>query len=302
MSESSTAAFPDGLRVGVVVATRNRRAAVLHTLTRLRDLPERPPVVLVDNASSDGTAASARERHPEVRVLALTENVGAAARTAGARLLDTPLVAFSDDDSWWAPGALARAAAAFAAHPSVALVAARVLVGPDGRVDEVSRAMEKSPLGTAPGLPGPSVLGFVACGAVVRREPFLAVGGFERRFGVGGEEALLAIDLAARGHDLVYLSEVVAHHHPAEGGRPRRGHVESRNLLWSAWLRRPARAAVRKTLDHLRGAPRDRTRLAGAAAAVRGLPWVLTERRVVPPEVERSLRALEGSAPPLAGS
>lgn len=284
--------------VGVVVVTRDRREVVLETLTRLRDLPERPPVVLVDNASSDGTAAAVRARHPEVEVVALAQNAGAAARTIGARRLDSALVAFSDDDSWWAPGAVERAAAAFAAHPSLALVAARVLVGPEGRLDEVSRAMEASPLGTKAGLPGPSVLGFVACGAVVRRDPFLAVGGFDRRFGIGGEETLLAIDLAARGYDLVYLSDVVAFHHPAEGGRPKRGPVQSRNLLWSTWLRRPARAAARATLEHLRGAARDRARLAGAVAAARGLPWVLSERRVVPPDVERSLRSLERLSPP----
>ena len=37
-------------------------------------------------------------------------NLGAAARTLGARAATTPFVAFSDDDSCWAPGSLASAA------------------------------------------------------------------------------------------------------------------------------------------------------------------------------------------------
>src|SRR5207253_11095878 len=37
-------------------------------------------------------------------------------------------------------------------------------------------------------LPGPRILGFLACGAIVRREAYLGVGGFEFRYGVGGEE------------------------------------------------------------------------------------------------------------------
>src|SRR5215212_5488220 len=43
--------------VGVVMATRDRAGEVLATLRRLDTLPERPPVAVVDNASSDGTAA-----------------------------------------------------------------------------------------------------------------------------------------------------------------------------------------------------------------------------------------------------
>jgi hypothetical protein len=37
-------------RVGVVIATRDRAPSLAHTLRRLHDLPERPPVV-VDNAA-----------------------------------------------------------------------------------------------------------------------------------------------------------------------------------------------------------------------------------------------------------
>ena len=42
-------------RVGVVIATRDRAPSLAHTLRQLLDLPERPPVVVVDNASTDST-------------------------------------------------------------------------------------------------------------------------------------------------------------------------------------------------------------------------------------------------------
>jgi N-acetylglucosaminyl-diphospho-decaprenol L-rhamnosyltransferase len=283
-------------RVGVVIATRERRAGLEQVLERLLALPECPPVAVADNGSADGTPAAIRARFPQVTVLELGENRGAAARNAGVAALDTPYVAFSDDDSWWAPGALTRAADVLEAHPRLGLLAARILVGPHEDEDPVSVQMARSPLPMAPGAAGPAVLGFVACGAVVRREAFEEAGGFHARYGIGGEEAPLALELAAAGWELAYVDSVVAHHHPAAGGvRPGRAARTLRNEMWSAWLRRPAGAAARRTAGLIaRNGPRRHT-AAGLAQAVGGLGWIARERRVVPADVEAALRVLERS-------
>lgn len=158
------------------------------------------------------------------------------ARGAGAR---DAAVAFSDDDSWWDPGALSAAAALFGAHERLGLIAARVLVHPGAWLDPTSAAMAHSPLAQASDLPGRRVLGFVACGALVRRDALLDAGGFRDRLGFGGEEALLCLDLAAAGWGLSHVPEVVAHHAPeTRGERPERAAREARNAVWTAWLRR----------------------------------------------------------------
>jgi GT2 family glycosyltransferase len=280
-------------RVAVVIATRNRGTELVGTLTRLLGLDEQPPIVVVDNGSTDGTAELVRAQHPGVRVVGLRRNRGAAARAVGARLVDSPYVAFSDDDSWWAPGALRRAADLLDRHPRLAVLAARVLVGPDERLDPVCDQMARSPLPPADDLPGPSVLGFIACGAVVRRSAFLEVGGFDARLGVGGEEELLAVDLAVRGWGLAYVDEVVAFHHPSPSrdlsGRRR---VQVRNALWSAWLRRPLGGAARQTAHLAALALHQPGASSGLLLALLGLPWVLRERRAVPRELEAALRSL----------
>jgi GT2 family glycosyltransferase len=279
--------------VAVVIATRNRGPELLGTLTRLRALEERPRIVVVDNGSADGTAELVRAHHPGVRVVGLRRNRGGAARTIGARLVDSPFVAFSDDDSWWAPGALGRAVELMERHPRLAVLAARVLVGPEERLDPVCREMAHSPLPPADDLPGPPVLGFIACGAVVRRSAFLEVGGFDVRLGVGGEEELLSVDLAARGWGLAYVEEVVAHHHPSPSRDPSgRRRVQVRNALWSAWLRRPLGGAARRTAHVAVQGMHQPGALSGVLAAVRGLPWVLRERRPVQRDLEHALRTL----------
>jgi GT2 family glycosyltransferase len=283
--------------VAVAIVTRNRRERLLATLARLRELSERPPVLVADNASSDGTVEAVRRAHPHVQVLALRENRGAAARNAAVRALASPYVAFSDDDSWWEPGALRQAAEAFATHPQLGLLAARVLVGPRGRLDPTCAEMADSPLTDAggSGVPGVPVLGFVACGAVVRRTAFLQAGGFDARYGIGGEERLLAGDLVAAGWLVRYDARIVARHWPPPPSAERRGRAAHvvRNDLWSAWLRRPARALPAATLHALADGGAGWQTLRGAGAALRGLPWVVRERRPHPREVEAAMRRLE---------
>jgi GT2 family glycosyltransferase len=252
--------------------------------------------VVADNASSDGTVDAVRTQHPDVGLLALNENRGASARNAAVRALATPYVAFSDDDSWWEPGALQRAAETLVAHPQLGLLAARVLVGPQRRLDPACAEMARSPLTDAggPEVPGVPLLGFVACGAVVRRTAFLQVGGFDARYGIGGEERLLAGDLVAAGWLVRYLPALVALHWPSDvGGRAGRRARVVRNDLWSAWLRRPPRRIPVATLRALAAGGAGWQTLRGAGAALGGLPWILRERRPHPNAVEAATRLLE---------
>src|SRR4051812_38738502 len=164
-------------RCTIVVATRDRHDQLAATLPRHLALPERPHVVVVDDASSEPVVA------PGADVLRLERGAGGAARNAGARASTTPYVAFTDDDAWWDPGALRAAADLLDAPPRLALVQPHVLVGAAQRDDPTCLEMDASPLTGSPGRP---ILSFIACAVVVRRDALLACGGFPERMGIGG--------------------------------------------------------------------------------------------------------------------
>jgi GT2 family glycosyltransferase len=283
-----SAAAPGRSDVTVVVASQNRRDELLTTLPR-----HEAPVVLVDNASTDGTAEAVRTAHPEVTVITLERNVGARARTVGVSRAGTPFVAFADDDSWWAPGDLARAVAVMRAHPRLAVLNARILVGPDERLDPACAEMADSALGTEPDLPGPSLLGFVACGALVRTEAFEAVGGFDPVVRFPGEEERLALDLATAGWGMTYVDEVTVHHHPSV-----RRHAPGRRQA-AIWRSRVLTAVMRHHVPEVAAVLRDALRtgrpgMEGLLRAVPDLPAALRHRRPIPPGLRADLQVLGG--------
>jgi GT2 family glycosyltransferase len=280
-------------RAGVVLLTHDRRDEVVRTLEQML-VPPAPRIVVVDNASRDGTPETLAARFPQVELVRSPVNRGAAGRNAGVAALDTPYVAFCDDDTWWEPGTLARAADLLDDHPRLGLLTGTVLIEPGGRVDPMCTAMAASPLERVPGVPGRPVLGFLCAATMVRRRAFVGAGGFEARFFLGGEEALLAMDMAAAGWALAYVEEITVHHRPSpRRDRAGRRRLLLRNALWCAWLRRPLPVAIRATAVALRTCVRDPRLGPALASAIAGLPWVVRERRVVPVELERGLRRLE---------
>lgn len=289
---------PAGRRISVVVLTHRRSEDVLRTLSQLVALPERPAIVVVDNGSRDGSAQRVRERFPEVTLVELDANLGAAGRNAGVARVHTPYVAFCDDDTWWAPGALGRAVALLDAHPSLGAISARVLVGPENRPDPTCDTMAASPLPRA-GLPGPALVGFMAGATVMRTAAFRQAGGYEPRYGIGGEEALLALDLLAAGWRIAYARELVLHHHPSPARDvAQRRLLVARNRLWTAWLRLSPALAWFQTRVVLREARAAGIAWRVVAEALRGLRWVVARRRVVPVAVQAQFAQVHGGPLP----
>lgn len=287
-------------RTAVVVITHERRDELLRTLRLLERLPEQPHVVVVDNASTDGTADAVAAEHPGVELVRASTNLGAVGRNVGVDRVASRgtarYVAFCDDDTWWDPGSLRAAADALDANPRLAVVTARIVVEPGGTEDPVVAELRDSPVRARFPLPGPALGSFLAGASVLRVDAFRAVGGFSPRLWLGGEEELLAADLAADGWELCYLEDLTVHHAAsAARDRSRRARDGVRNTLWFTWLRRSGPAVARRSWAVLRGLPLTREAWLGVLDAVRGLPWVLRDRRPLPAEVEARFRALEAS-------
>jgi len=102
-------------------------------------------VIVVDNASADGSAAMLRSEFPQVTVIENAENVGfARANNQGAATASGDLLLLLNTDTEAPEGALEALVRFLADHPDVGIVGPR-LVGADGRAQNSCR--------TEPGLP-----------------------------------------------------------------------------------------------------------------------------------------------------
>lgn len=284
-----------------MVLTHNRRVQLLQTLRALSRLPDGWPVIVVDNGSADGTAGAVAREFPNVLLIRSRRNIGAAARNIGVAYVHTPYVAFCDDDTQWEPGALERAGQILDAHPQIAVLNGCVKVGDAGRIDPACISMARSPLDRE-NLPGPQLLGFMAGACVVRTRAFYEAGGYWPPLFIGGEEELLALDLADRGWRMVYVEDVVTRHFPSRiRNNPLRERLLLRNAIWVAWLRLPFRQAWRETVELLNRASRRRLLRDVVMLTVGGIVRVFRGRQVVTERVAAMRAKLWEQAAAVAG-
>jgi GT2 family glycosyltransferase len=277
-------------RLTIVLLTFNCASRIERVIRHLLTLDV--PLIAVDNGSSDGTAQVVAGFG--VEVVQLEVNIGAAARNVGAARARTPYVAFCDDDGWYERPGLDVACDLLDTYERLALVNARILVGNECRLDPISLEMSQSPIADRAAIPGAVLLSFMAGAVIVRKSAYDAVGGYDQRFFIGGEEETLGFPLAKAGWAMRYVDNVVVHHHPSLANAGNLRAYGMRNTLWTAWLHRRWGTALRYTVFTLADTPKNRDYLSGLLMALAGLPWVLAERKPMSKELDADLVLLDG--------
>ena len=276
--------------VTIVIVVYNRREELRETLRRMlfdSDYdPEQVDIVVVDNASADGSSAMVREEFPQVRLITREDNIGAPAWNDGFAIARGDYVLILDDDCYLLPDGLGRAVAAAEEHRAD-LVSFKVASTHDpGYV-----FTEKYRTG---------LFSFWGCAWLVRRAVLLELGGYDPELFMWANELEFMIRFFDRGHRHLHLPEVVAQHMKAPPSGPAR--VDYRGYAINArhWpyvaakLLRPRDAVeafvalfVRVVRDGLR---EDPVALRALWVTIRGFVHGLRHRAPVRAEVSRFYR------------
>ena len=222
-------------RLSIVVVTYNSVGQIDACLASLaRALPPSDTeTIVVDNASTDGTAEAVRLRWPAARVIEAGANVGfARANNIGIRGASAPLVLLLNPDTEAAPGAIARLIDALGRRPDAAVAGPRLVDG-NGHA-ELSFGAMIGPLaelrqkllvrGSDRGLP--IISGYVdrltrkarevdwvsgAC-LLVRRSDAEAAGLFDERYFLYAEDVDFCAAIRSRGRKVLFVPDAEVMH------------------------------------------------------------------------------------------
>jgi N-acetylglucosaminyl-diphospho-decaprenol L-rhamnosyltransferase len=217
-------------RLAIIIVSYNSRRDLENAL---RSLMEPPPavaheIVVVDNASTDSTAAHVRERWPQVRLIASENNLGfAQANNVGIRNSASELVLLLNPDTLVTGTAVDRLVSVMDGRPDVAIVGPRIVDGRgraelsfgamispwaelrqkllvrgnDRELPVISRLVDRMTRRTR-------LVDWVsgAC-LLIRRADLDRAGGFDPRFFMYAEDVDLCAAVRARGRSVLFSAD-----------------------------------------------------------------------------------------------
>lgn len=194
--------------VSICIVTRDRKERVVDAVESCFLQSYRPiEVVVVDDASEDGTAGAIEAAYPSVRLLRSERNVGlAGGRNLAMSLARGDLIVQIDDDVVLDPTAIATAVSCMERHPDAGVLMMNVHEHGSSRWPDHDD--------------GRLLQEFVGCAHVLRHRAYEAVGPYyERLWGLRqGEEFEYSLRLLEEGFRIRYCRDAVARHFPSHSG------------------------------------------------------------------------------------
>ncbi|HTM04519.1 MAG TPA: glycosyltransferase family 2 protein [Vicinamibacterales bacterium] len=306
MSREAPAARGDSIpAVSIVIVTWNGRQYLEDCLTAVSAQQGADfETIVVDNASSDGTASWLRSRFPWVRVLTLDRNLGfAGGNNAGVRAARGRYVALLNNDTIVEEGWLRALMDGIDEPAGFLLTTSRVVYMHDPRVIDsagdgvmLAGGAFKRAHGAAVETASESREVFGVCGAacLMPRWLFDDLGGFDEDFFFSHEDVDLSYRARLLGYRCRYVAEaMVRHHGSGTSGKASAFAVfhGQRNLEWMYVKNTPPGLLLRTLPSHLGYNAAAAVHFArigclsayvrGKLAAVAGLPRLLRKRAAI---------------------
>jgi GT2 family glycosyltransferase len=193
--------------VSAIILSYNRASEVLFTIDRLKEyragLPFDLEIVVVDNASVDGTSLLVKEQHPDVTLVSKVENNGIAGWNEGFKVAKHKYFLVLDDDSHIYSG-LTEAVARLESQPDIGILALLVKdkdLKDDPHLDPDEAWKDND-----------EIVGFIGCGAIIRKELYDKIGGFAEWIHVYTHEFEYAIRCLDAGYRVNFFGNAIVIH------------------------------------------------------------------------------------------
>jgi GT2 family glycosyltransferase len=224
----------------IILVNYNGGQQVLECLRSLQaEREEGREIIVVDNASLDGSPRRIQEAFPHVKLIRSAANLGfGGGSNLGARYAGGHYLAFLNPDTLVEPGWLEALRRALEANPETGMATACILLrGRQGVINTCGNDVHLSGLTLCRGMgqprqayASPAEVGAVSGAAfLVRRELFEELGGFDASFFLYMEDTDLSLRVRLAGWRIVYVPQAVVHHDYRLRFGPRKTYYLERN-------------------------------------------------------------------------
>ncbi len=186
--------------VTVNILSYNRRDELRNTLLKVFEQDYKNiEVIVVDNASIDGSAEMVNAEFPTVKLIRLSKNIGIAGWNEGFKIARGDFVLVLDDDSYPNNNIISQSLNEFSGNSNVGVVAFNIW--------NISKKMNEISYNPANEMPH-----FVGCGALIRKTVFESVGYFNELLFLYEHERDFTLRLYEKDYIIKYKNNLVVNH------------------------------------------------------------------------------------------
>ncbi|MBN1261360.1 MAG: glycosyltransferase family 2 protein [Anaerolineae bacterium] len=227
-------------RTSIIIINYNSGAYLTPCLASvLQTVGPQDEVILVDNASSDGSTETVAAAFPDVRIVRNRENLGfAGAGNVGAEAAQGRILVFLNPDTHVTPGWLDALITPLDQNQQVGVVTAKVLLlqSPD-RINTCGNEIHVTGLTLCRGMGAPAtrfttpaVVDAVSGAAfAISKQVFQALGGFDPTFFLYMEDTDFSLRARLAGYQCLYTPDSVIYHDYELRFGPRKTFFQERN-------------------------------------------------------------------------
>ena len=239
--------------VSIVMLSFNRKKDVEEGVQELLEQNYKHiEIIVVDNGSADNTAEMIKTKLPQVKLIALKENIGVAAYNKGFEQAQGKYIVILDDDSFPETNAIPRMVEEFEKNPQLGIVAFDVRNYYDYRKTNINPEGCEEHQHDETEVPRYQ-MAFNGAGVGIRKTCLQEVGGYPGEFFLYWNEQDLSIRVLNAGYQIQWFPGIISLHKYSPSNREswRAPFYYTRNLYWLIWKYFPWKKLLKDTIQLL---------------------------------------------------
>lgn len=284
-------------KVSVIILNWNRKEDVVKTIDHLENQTVKAyEIIVVDNASTDGSSKYLKKLFPKVRILTLNKNRALAGFNYGMKVARGDFFIHLASDSMPKNNLIEKHLEKFAKNPNLSVSCPVTFVYKTNEYLGPNRSL------VGDNIHGYDLTYFDGNGICLKRQVFSKTQGYSPEYFICLEELEWAVRILSNGFTIKCFTDVINYNTKSQSGSQRKsyGYYYARNWIWfyakylpiieiPKFVKLHTNSFFVKT-DKKDGSMTKQDIIKGVFAGIMGLPKFISERKILSSEIIESVK------------